>query len=205
VTVDGSNFLFTANTDVSWSADQQIAFEIGNVQSAGTANAGDVQRGAVILIAHPSSEKLPAEAQSQLSLAWEQFSASITWDASAGTATNHLTLTGDCANSQTSCSGGPVTAYSQNSYPVTSLVPATDSDGNAWELGYQFNYVSNGDGTYTTRLRAVVYDPTTSPATARYTGDWVPYGSADETPSTAKYMNTAGQTQITIYVTYPSS
>jgi hypothetical protein len=202
-TTDGTNFLLEPSSSITMSAGDQITFRIENAQSAGTANAGEVQKGYVIVTTQPTNKKLPSEAQAELSLAWEQFAASVTWTAIAGTASGHLTLTGDCANAQNGCSGGPVTAYSQNNLNITTLATAVDSDGTTWNLGYQFNYVKNEDGTYITRLRAAIYDSTASSSVARYPGDWIEYGYTGE-PSIAKYKNTSGQTQISVTVAWDS-
>lgn len=194
VSTNGRYIVFTANQAYDWDEGSTISFTIENVLTAGTADRGNIQDGTVQITAGTSN--YPATAHDELDLVWEQFAVTITkWEATVGN--GPLTLGAPCAG-QSSCSGTNIIAYSQNNTDVTNLCYATDGDGVEWSLGYQFNYDSNGDGTYTTHFRAVVWKTTSSTAYIPYAQNWYPDGTNGTT--SASYDNTTGNTTIAITI-----
>lgn len=198
-TTDGTKLIFTANQQYSWTAGDEISFQLESASADGYADQTRTVPGNVELKGDPTT-KLPITAHSTLYCQLQEYSASITtWTATAGTATDHLTLQGDCAG-QDSCSGGPVTVYVQGGNTASSLVPATDPDGNEWELGYQFNYE---DGTPS--IRAVIYDPDVSPLFIKWTGNWIQYSVGGTGKSTATYQDIDNDTEMYFEVTFLSN
>lgn len=194
VSTNGRYIVFTANQDYDWDEGTTISFTIENVVTAGSQDGGNIQDGTVQITAGTSN--YPATAHDELDLVWEQYAVTITkWEATVGS--GPLTL-GDPCTGQSSCSGSNIIAYSQNNTDVTNLCYATDADDVEWSLGYQFNYESNGDGTYTTHFRAVVWKTTAGTTVIPYAQNWYPDGTNGTT--SASYNNTTGYTTIAITI-----
>jgi len=194
VSIDGQDFVFTANQSYTWYAGMSVSFKLENAESA--AEESGTLPGVVTLSGNPTT-KVPIGATADLYVAPVVYSATITWTATQGTGTDDLTLDSSCTGG---CTGGPITVTSTGGNTVSQLVTATDQYGDTWQLGYQFNY--EGDAA---EIRAVIYNPDNSAVVIPNSGTWYPYGGILGT-STAQYTGTAGYTTFSITVTaWPST
>lgn len=192
-----TNLVLTCADGGSWDArSTPLTFTIGNVESSGTIGTGTIEEGLVTATLDTTTETKYAVAA--LDLAWAQFSASVTWSAQIGD-DDYFTFVTPCTGAS-SCSGGPVTAYSQSSYKVTPLLTATDTDGNTWEFGYQFNYTGDDN---TPQIRAVMWQEDTSVAVIPNSGLWIDSDHSGTT-STATYDKSTGNTTFSITPIYNS-
>lgn len=202
LTYSDTSLIFTLQSGYTWNNGDSIAFDITNVESAGTVNGGDIQTGYVIMTLDSTSFKAPIKLQQELDLVWESFIASMAWTATTST-NDGFTLTGTCAG-KTTCSGSE-SAYSQKGNDIHVVTTATDDDGNGWEFGYIFDYGTNNNGSYP-QVRAVM-----SKVGVAQVGNNVFYGSnvtpssvAPNNVSTASYKDTSGNTSIAITPTFNS-
>lgn len=200
VSDDDSGLVLTAKSALTYDATQTISFTTNAVQASGKVNTGDIEKG-YVRAKLTTTDRFAVQTAAPLDVAWETFKASLDWNASVGTDPDYvMSFTTSTCSSTSECSGEDTPAYSQNSKTPQCLAQATDSEGNLWCFGYQYNYTDTGSADNTGELRAAIWREDLPAATAS-TGKYVQPGGSTMQTSTTLGSSADGPT-ITITVTF---
>lgn len=133
VTPVGNTFQLTYDGAYDWKIDEEIVFNIANVQTDNTPTSGQAEKGYVTLTLNDDALRSPIAKSAELDLFWGESQAKLTWDIKINT--DDFTLV------EGEASSGVSEGYAQPGNVVVTLTKVTQTSTNkVWVLGYIYNY-----------------------------------------------------------------